>query len=140
MTMDGENGVLGCDPIEPLEIIHINLRNTYNASYSIGEYVGSKRSIIASLNEPKSNSRRVYNIDAFDEIIRYNPDDQNKEIKAAIGIKGIYYRIIFEHLSNPNLAVAGISKNSAKIIFISGYFPPSEDINIGLNDLNRAIR
>lgn len=103
--MDGEND-LTYKPTEALEIVHINLHNAYNASYSIGEYIGNKRSIIASFNEPRGNNRRVYNIDTLDEIISYQSDDPNKVIKAAIGIKGIDSRVVFEHLCNPNLVVA----------------------------------
>lgn len=139
LMMDGEN-LSESNSTNMVEIIHINLHNAYNAVYSIGQYIGSRSNIIASLNEPRSNNNKVYNIETFDEIISYQSEDPTKVIKAAIGVKGVDSRIIFEHLCNPNLAVAEISKNSAKIIFISAYFPPSEDINIGLDNLSNALK
>lgn len=138
MTMDGElNSEGGIGNL--VEIVHINLHRANDPSYSIGAYVKDKPNIIASLNEPMSNHRRVHNISEFDEIMSYQSEDPKKIIKAAIGIKGVDSRILFEYLCTPNLVVAEISKNSIKIIFISAYFPPSEEIHIGLNNLSRAL-
>ena len=125
---------------ERIEIIHINLHNAYAASQSISDYVEARSCVIASLNEPRSNNQSVYSIKVFDEIMSHQSEDPKEEIKAAIGVKNVDSNIIFGHLCNSKIAVSEISKNSLKLTFISAYFPPSEDINIGLNNLSEVLK
>ena len=126
--------------IEQIELLHINMHNAYAASDSIGNYVKNKNCVVASLNDPRSNNHTVYKIEGFDEIVSHQSENPKELIKAAIGVKNVDSCIIFSHLCNPKLVVSEISKNSIKITFISIYFPPSEEINVGLNNLSNVLK